>query len=88
MSIHNEIVADPPLVLEELCRHHGADGVAAEILRPRRAAAVAVEPRHGVRPAGLERAAEDVALAQLNVSISRWSPAVPFGSVEGASVTS
>ena len=56
-----EVVADRALVLEELGGHDRADRVAAEVLGPGAAAAVAVEARDRVGPAGLEVAAEDVA---------------------------
>ena len=45
---------------EELLRHHRADRVAAEILRPGRAAAVAEEARQRRGRAGQELAADDV----------------------------
>src|SRR3712207_8293209 len=55
-----EVVADALLMLEELRRDDGADEVGADAVGVRAAAAVAEEPRHGVVPAGLERAAEHV----------------------------
>ena len=57
----HEVVADAALVLEELGRDDDADGVAAPVLRARRAVAVAVEAGHRVGAAGLELAAEHVA---------------------------
>ena len=83
-----EVVADRALVLEELGRHDGADGVAAQILRAGRAAAVAVEPRQGIGAARFEFATEDVALAQLKVSISKRSPRAPSAPAAGVRVTS
>ena len=50
------------LVLEELGGHHRADRVAAQVLGPGAAAAVAVEPGHRIGAARLQVAAEDVAL--------------------------
>jgi hypothetical protein len=46
--------------LEELVGHHGADGVAPDIVRPRRAATVPIEARYGLRRAGQQLAADDV----------------------------
>ena len=42
-----QVVPDGPLMLEEFCGHHRADGVRAEIIRAGRAAAIAVEARQG-----------------------------------------
>ena len=42
-SRRRQVVADRALMLEELGGHDGADGVPADVLGPRRAAAVAVE---------------------------------------------
>ena len=57
-----QVVADRALVLEELRRDDRADRVAAEVLRPGRAAAVAVEAGQRIVAAGLQRAAEHVAV--------------------------
>ena len=56
----HEVVADAALVLEELGRDDDADGVAAPVLGPGRAVAVAVEAGQRVGAAGLELAAEHV----------------------------
>ena len=51
-----------PLVLEELGGHHGADRVAAEVVRAGAAAPVAVEPGERVGAARLQLPAQDVQL--------------------------
>ena len=51
-----EVVADRGAEVEELLRHHGADGVDAEVLTARPAAAIAEEPGQRVDAARLERA--------------------------------
>src|SRR3954452_15035165 len=56
-----QVVADLALVLQELRRDDRAEGVAAAVVGPRAAAAVAVEARERVGSARLELAAEDVA---------------------------
>lgn len=58
----DEIVADRLLVREEVTRHDSADGVAADILGPTRAATVAIETGHRVGAAHLELTTQDVAL--------------------------
>ena len=61
-SRRGQVVADPALLGEELGGHHGADRVAADILRPRAAVPVAEEPREGVGAARLQLSSEDVSL--------------------------
>ena len=60
-SRSGQVVADAALVLEELGRDDGADGVAPDILRSGAAAAVAKEPGHRVRATRLQFAAKDIA---------------------------
>src|ERR1700733_2482306 len=55
-----QVVADAPLVLEELTRHHRADGVAAPVLRSGVAAAVPVEAGERVSSTWLKLAAEHI----------------------------
>ncbi len=57
-----QVIADRALVFEELGRDHGANGVQADVLRPGRTAAVAVEAGDGVGAARLQRAAQYVAV--------------------------
>ena len=57
----DQVVPDRALVLEELGCHDGAHRVTAEILRPARAAPVAVEAGDRVVPARLQRAAQNAA---------------------------
>ena len=57
-----QVVADAALVLEELRRHDRADRVAADVLDAAAAATVPVEAGDRIAAAGLELAAEDVAL--------------------------
>lgn len=60
-----EIVANAVLMLEELGRHHGTDGVAAMILRASGTAPVTVEAGHGVRATGLQLSTQHVAVCHL-----------------------
>jgi hypothetical protein len=74
-----EVVADTALVLEEISGDDRANRVAAEILRTGVATPVAVEPRHGVAAAHLQRPPEHIAVSHTAVSISRngnqaWAP--------------
>src|SRR5688572_15842576 len=55
-----EVVPGLAAELEELLGHHRADRVAALVLRPRPATAVAVEARHRLERAGQQLAADDV----------------------------
>src|SRR5206468_10786016 len=57
-----EVVPDAALMLQELGGDHGADRVAAQILRPGAAAPVAVEAGEGVGATRLQLAAQDIAL--------------------------
>src|SRR5262249_49965902 len=71
----DQVIADPPLVLEELGSDHRADRVASEVLRPRVAAAVAVEPRDRVVAARLKLSAENVPLAhQISIALANPRP--------------
>ena len=63
-----QVVADAPLILEELLADDGADRVAPEVGRPGAAAAVAVEAGERIGAANRERAAEHVALHKPGVS--------------------
>ena len=67
-----EVVADRRLVGEELLGHHRAHRVQADVLRADRAGAVAVEAGQGVGAAGLELAAEDVALRHEEIIARKW----------------
>src|ERR1700678_615189 len=58
-----EVVADTPLVLEELARHDRADGVTPPVLGSGRACAVTVEPSQRVTPTGLKLSAQHVPVA-------------------------
>jgi ornithine cyclodeaminase/alanine dehydrogenase-like protein (mu-crystallin family) len=58
----DEVVADLELMRQELLRDDRADRVAPDILRPTRAAAVAIEAGHRIGAAGFEQPAENVAL--------------------------
>src|ERR1700722_508186 len=72
-----QVVADAPLVLEELARHHGADGVTAAVLWSRVTAAVPVEASEGVSSTWLKLAAEHVPVthpASINSSGPRPQP--------------
>ena len=60
-----QIIADRPLVLEELGGDHRADGVQAAVLIAGRAAAIPIEPGHRVGAAGVQRFAEDVEISHL-----------------------
>src|SRR6478735_3700608 len=62
----HEVVADGPLVVEELAGRNDADGVAAAVLGAGRAPAVAVEAGDRVGAAGFEVAAEHVALPPIH----------------------
>jgi hypothetical protein len=57
-----QIIADTPLMLEELSRHHCAYRVAAEVFGPGIATSVAVEPGDRVITAGLQFTAEHIAI--------------------------
>src|SRR6476619_7182829 len=59
-SRRRQVVSDRALMLEELGGHDGTDGVAADILGPRRAAAVAVEACHLFGAARIQRATQHV----------------------------
>src|SRR6185503_6080772 len=76
----HEVVADAALVVEELVCQHGADRVAAQVLRAGVAAAVTVEPGHRVGTTGLELPAEDVAFGH-GPSMPR--PGTPVGTRAG-----
>jgi catechol 2,3-dioxygenase-like lactoylglutathione lyase family enzyme len=56
----DQVVADTPLVLEELARHHRANGMTAQVLRTRGAAAVPVEAGERVSSTRLKLAAEHI----------------------------
>src|SRR3954452_4681604 len=82
-----EVVADRPLVGEELLGHHSADGVQPDVLRTAGAGPVTVEAGHRIRTARLEFSAEDVAFRHGDqvatpgarvvdpVETAHWSPA-------------
>ena len=57
-----QVVADTALVLEELSRHHRADRVAAQILRPGATAAIPIEPGKRVGAARLQLTAKHIAI--------------------------
>jgi len=57
----HQVVAGRDGEVEELPRHHGADGVAAAVAGDRLAATVAEEPGERIGRAGFEDPAEDVA---------------------------
>ena len=57
-----QVVADAPLVAQELLGHHRADRVAAEVLGTGVAASVPEEAGHRVGAAGLQLTAQDIAL--------------------------
>src|SRR6266508_5683668 len=69
-----EVVADLLLVGQEFAGHPRADGVVAEVLRTRVAAAVAVEAGDGVGAALVQVAAEYVAFARHGDSVARTAP--------------
>src|SRR5215468_6627937 len=69
-----EIVPDAALMLQELGGDHGADRVAAQILRAGAAAAVAVEAGEGVGAARLQLAAQDIALGHESSIPTRGAP--------------
>src|SRR3984885_222559 len=58
-----EVVADAPLMLEELARHHRADGVTSPVLGAGGTAAVTIEPCQRVTATGLKLAAQHVPVA-------------------------
>src|ERR1700678_3241122 len=73
-----EVVADAPLVLEELARHHRADGVTPPVLGSGRAAAATVEPCQRVTSTGLKLAAQHVPVAHpSSIGIAAISPQDP-----------
>src|SRR5574338_630474 len=55
-----QVVADRRTELQELVRHHRADGIDAEVVATGAPTAVAPEPGQGGEAAGLERPAEHV----------------------------
>ena len=77
----HEIVADVTLVLQEFSGGHGAYRVAAQILGPRAAAPVSIEPGEGIDSAGLQLAAQHVAIAHLAI-ITQAGPFSAFSQTE------
>src|SRR5690606_26772296 len=69
----DEVVAEPPLVVEELGGDDDAHAVTAGVAGARHAAARPVVPGHRVRPALLERSAQDVALRHASMMAGRRS---------------
>ena len=73
-----EVVADAPLVLKELARHHRADGVTPPVLGAGGAAAVTVEPCQWVTSTGLKLAAHHVPVAHpSSIGIAAMRPQAP-----------
>ena len=58
-----EIIADAPLMLQELCGDDCADRVAPQVLWPGVTATISIEPRDGIEATRFKLAAENVALA-------------------------
>ena len=84
-----QIIANGALVLQEFRGHYGADGVPSGILRPGRAAAVAVEADERAGAARFQRVAQHVAISRCllgkfrpilsvnNLAVSRASCLLP-----------
>ena len=66
-----QVVADPPLMVEEFGRHHRTDHMPSDVLRSGGASAVPEKPGNRIDPAGFEWAAQDVEFLGHQERISR-----------------